>query len=271
MRNVWIIGAAALALGAAGCGSQSSPSAVQDVPVAASTTASEMSQTVDVAANKPSIGVMDVAHGDDLVIDATGSASFGYQGAIHQDDNRAGESSVDPSGTTSVGGQEVPYKVDESAVLPSAPVGALIARIGDGRWFEVDSSWQGLARASGMLSFAFNDETDSYADNTGSYTVTVKDAGPTAGTANSPPPFVYAPPVSSPTPAETEPSLDGSAERTSCEDFSRLDDDQQASVVEQMLEEMNQTGWGVDEVLPNVRAMCNVYPPDTPISVTMTG
>lgn len=79
----------------------------------------------------------------------------------------------------------------------------------------------------------------------------------------------YTPP---PAPATSEVApASGGAENTRCEQFSTMDPNEQATVVEEMLEEMHQTGWGVGTVLPNVRAMCASYPPNTPISVTMTG
>lgn len=60
----------------------------------------------------------------------------------------------------------------------------------------------------------------------------------------------------------------GSAKDTTCEEFSQLDDDQQQVVVQEMMDELgpSATEWGVNVVLPNVRAMCSMYPPNTPIS-----
>jgi hypothetical protein len=83
-------------------------------------------------------------------------------------------------------------------------------------------------------------------------------------------PYRYTPPPThEPDPAP--PAGSSGAGRTTCEQFSTKDANGQAELVQQMLEEMHQTGWGVDVVLPNVRAMCAIYPSNTPISVTMTG
>jgi hypothetical protein len=58
-------------------------------------------------------------------------------------------------------------------VLPSAPIGALMARIGDGDWFLVGSHASFSAPRSGQLVFAFNDRASFYTDNSRSIEGTV--------------------------------------------------------------------------------------------------
>jgi hypothetical protein len=224
---------------------------------------------VEVSASERSTGAIDVVEGEHLAITATGSASYGYQGGADENGNNAGESMVDPAGELSIGGTAVDPKIDDSAMLPSAAVGSLIAQVDGGAWFEVGDSWQGDAPASGTLLLAFNDEPNSYSDNSGSYRVQIDSGGAPSATSA---PDTQSSRVPPPAPTATRATLSsGGAARTTCQQFSMLDANSQANVVQRMLEELNQTSWGVDVVLPNVRAMCAMYPSNTPISVTMSG
>jgi hypothetical protein len=82
---------------------------------------------------------------------------------------------------------------------------------------------------------------------------------------------VQAPAPTPVAPAPTRPSS-GAANAT-CERFSQLDANGQQALVQQMMDELGPQAqqWGIDVVLPNVRAMCSIYPPNTPISTVFTG
>lgn len=63
---------------------------------------------------------------------------------------------------------------DNNTILPSEPKGTLIGRIGNGPWFRVGPAYEGIAPASGVLYFIFNDKLDAFGDNTGSLQVVVE-------------------------------------------------------------------------------------------------
>ena len=58
-------------------------------------------------------------------------------------------------------------------VVPSAPVGALVGRIGESTPFTIGESANVTANASGQLHLAMNDWPDSYSDNHGMVTVLI--------------------------------------------------------------------------------------------------
>ncbi|MFJ5015188.1 LecA/PA-IL family lectin [Streptomyces griseoluteus] len=62
-------------------------------------------------------------------------------------------------------------------VLPGAPVGALIARIGSGAWFMVGASQTFHAQEDGEVTVAYNDRSGLYGDNSGEYTALVENHG----------------------------------------------------------------------------------------------
>jgi serine/threonine protein kinase len=129
--------------------------------------------TVDVSATEEATptGVV-ITSGEHLSTRASGRASSGYQGTTTTSDI-AGPTTIAPDGTTTIYGEPAASKQDSTAECPSAPIGALIARIGTGQWFEVGASWSGVAQAAGELDLAFNDEPGDYTDNTGFYVVTI--------------------------------------------------------------------------------------------------
>jgi hypothetical protein len=68
-----------------------------------------------------------------------------------------------------VDGRVCDPKYDPDSLLPSAPLGGLLVRIGSGAWRFIGSSSSLRAGTSGPLTLAVNDAARS--DNTGSYTV----------------------------------------------------------------------------------------------------
>ena len=73
-----------------------------------------------------------------------------------------------PAGTSLVDTKDSPYPA--GFVLPGAPAYGLVARVGTGSWMQVGTGPVQI-KGKGDLVFAFND--DVFADNTGSFTVTV--------------------------------------------------------------------------------------------------
>ena len=107
--------------------------------------------------------------GAKVSIKATGSILYGYEGAT----GCVGYPAVDPNGNRSLNG--VPcnpkVKVDPLTPLPTAPVGALIARVGStGPWHLIGSSGSITATQTGTLFVAYNDEIRSD-DHGGGYVI----------------------------------------------------------------------------------------------------
>ncbi|HVA42523.1 MAG TPA: fibronectin type III domain-containing protein, partial [Acidimicrobiales bacterium] len=132
-----------------------------------------------------SAGIL-VLPGESYSVTGTGAATYGTEGG-----NCAGVPSVDPNGNRTLNGISCGQKIDPSATLGTAPIGALIAQAGtpgSGGWFLVGSSFSTTATDSicGFLSFLVNDSYN--ADDTGQYniTVTLGSAG-TTGSGGTPP------------------------------------------------------------------------------------
>ncbi|MER8237014.1 LecA/PA-IL family lectin [Streptomyces sp. NPDC094049] len=62
-------------------------------------------------------------------------------------------------------------------VLPGAPVGMLIARIGSGPWLAVGSAQTFRAGDAGEITVAYNDRPGAYVDNSGEYAVMIQNHG----------------------------------------------------------------------------------------------
>ncbi|WP_405741480.1 LecA/PA-IL family lectin [Streptomyces sp. NBC_01525] len=62
-------------------------------------------------------------------------------------------------------------------VLPGAPVGALIARVGSGPWFAAGPSQTFSAQEDGEITVAYNDRPGMYGDNSGEYTASIENHG----------------------------------------------------------------------------------------------
>lgn len=97
-----------------------------------------------------------VTAGQQLTFQASGQILFGRQASL----------SSGPAGSTTFQGRHRPYPV------PSAPVGALIGRVGNGQAFIIGANTQPITMpASGRLMLGVND--DQFADNSGTFQVTV--------------------------------------------------------------------------------------------------
>ncbi|MCX6020320.1 MAG: hypothetical protein NTZ05_01040, partial [Chloroflexi bacterium] len=70
-----------------------------------------------------------------------------------------------------LGNSTCPPKLDGNAPLPSAPIGALLGRIGGGSWFMIGSNRTFIADRAGRLSLLYNDTYRG--DNDGRYEVMV--------------------------------------------------------------------------------------------------
>jgi hypothetical protein len=82
-----------------------------------------------------------------------------------------------PDGTMYIDGHYAGAYTHPEAVLPGAPIGALIARIGSGPWLSVGSSQTFRAQEAGEVIVAYNDRPKLYGDNTGDYSVMVENHG----------------------------------------------------------------------------------------------
>ena len=100
-----------------------------------------------------------VAIGRSVAVTATGTWCMGGTGATAECGGPDGIRWANPA--------------ESDMVLPSAKMGALMARIGLGPWFAVGSSTGFTATVSGRLTLAFNDRACCYSDNSGSIQATV--------------------------------------------------------------------------------------------------
>ena len=109
--------------------------------------------------------------GDTIVITATGTAGYGYEGTPPC----VGYPTTDPDGNRYLGNLNCGPKDDPDAALPGAAIGLLIARFGGGAWFAVGTGTTVTAHRNGYIYLAYNDTA--YTDNTGSYSATITKHG----------------------------------------------------------------------------------------------
>jgi PA-IL-like protein len=110
---------------------------------------------------------VNVAVGDTYRMSATGSGQNGYDSG----DACSGYVTTHPDGSQNLGSHECAPKYDPSAALPTAAIGQLIWRIGNGPWQAAPASF--TATIAGLLILAYNDDPGQYGDNSGFYTATV--------------------------------------------------------------------------------------------------
>ncbi|HEV2580006.1 MAG TPA: LecA/PA-IL family lectin [Ktedonobacteraceae bacterium] len=120
---------------------------------------------------------IDLTVGTDITITASGQATFGIGST--QDCNTTEETQPDGQRILS-DGTLCPGKIDPSAVLPSSPVGELLASFGSSGWFAVGSSDGFTSAASGRLFLLYNDISGQYGNNSGTYQVVVTTSTPSA-------------------------------------------------------------------------------------------
>jgi len=122
---------------------------------------------------------IDILAGQQLTIHASGMATYGLDSAPCG----SGVMATDPDGGRFLAGTSCGSKSDPASVLPTAPIGALLGRIGSGPWFVVGSNYSGVASSSGRLFLLYNDDPGYYSDNGGGYSADITVCG--GGTAGS--------------------------------------------------------------------------------------
>ena len=131
---------------------------------------STLATVVEVPANMstPTSSGVILQVGELLNVEATGSASYGFEGTCDC------FPTTFPDGSRFNGTIDLGPKPDPFAVLPSAPIGALIGEIGvSGPWFFVGESYSAPADRSGEFFLLYNDAVGTYSNNFGSYFATV--------------------------------------------------------------------------------------------------
>jgi hypothetical protein len=154
--------------------------ALQLAPTASAAPApAERSVTVNVPAvsQTPTRSRAHYFRGELLEISAHGMAGYGAESQA----GCVGAPTTTPDGNRSLSGAPCSQKIDPSAVLPTAPIGSLIASIGvpgqpgSSGWFYVGNylrlrNW----RDSGEIYLLYNDVPGEYGNNLGSYNALLK-------------------------------------------------------------------------------------------------
>ncbi|MFN0089591.1 MAG: hypothetical protein ACKVWR_04865 [Acidimicrobiales bacterium] len=164
-------------LGSSGAGAQGgglAPAAVETYLVSATSGGTANVNLPGAGGSAPLGAGVSLVSGQQVTVRATGSID------IDVTNPPSPHISPDPNGIGAC---------DASCLLPGAPFGALVARVGGGAWQMVGA---GPVKLSGVgeVQFAINDST--YSDNGGEYTVTMSDpvtlsaTGPLTGLPNSP-------------------------------------------------------------------------------------
>ncbi|MEW2587868.1 LecA/PA-IL family lectin [Streptomyces virginiae] len=81
-----------------------------------------------------------------------------------------------PDGTRYIDDKFAGAHVAQS-VVPGAPVGTLIARVGSGPWFAAGCSQTFRAQEDGEITVAYNDRPGMYGDNLGEYSALIENHG----------------------------------------------------------------------------------------------
>ncbi|WP_088318783.1 hypothetical protein [Kineosporia sp. R_H_3] len=118
---------------------------------------------------------MAVSAGSTVSVRAGGSVVGGYFAV----DSCTGQNEFAPSGARSVtgGAGSCPPLYDATeAVLPGAPIGALLVRVGTGGWSLAGGSRSFTAASGGTVAFTVNDLKRS--DNSGEFSVTYSVTAP---------------------------------------------------------------------------------------------
>lgn len=109
---------------------------------------------------------IDIVAGQQINIKASGKAQYGYQGT-----ECIGYPETDPDGKRYLPNSICSPKIDSNAILSSAAIGQLIARVGSDTWFLVGSYYTEKAKSSGRLFFLYNESY--WSDNTKGYNINV--------------------------------------------------------------------------------------------------
>jgi TIR domain len=126
-----------------------------------------VSMTVTVPANENCVNVgMNVAAKERIRFSANGIATYGPEG-----EPLNYTPTTNPDGDRfDLTGQRIPKKTDPGALLPSAPVGALVGKVNNKKFF-IGTSNQFLMPEAGALFLCYNDSY--FPGNTGEYEVTI--------------------------------------------------------------------------------------------------
>jgi len=117
------------------------------------------------------VGTVSLEAGELFSVTASGSAKFGFGGT----DTCAGTPWTAPDGSRH--GDDGTRCADfhspnpNGVLVPGAPNGTLVGKIGDGPWFAIGTDYIGTAPRTGILTLAYND--DSHDDNSGTYTANI--------------------------------------------------------------------------------------------------
>ncbi|MFD1937328.1 MULTISPECIES: LecA/PA-IL family lectin [Nonomuraea] len=102
----------------------------------------------------------------DEVITVSASGRASYNGGVTY-----------PDGTRFIEGKYSGAYMAPGLLLPGAPAGALIARVGSGPWLAVGSCQTFRAQDAGEVTVAYNDKPGQYGDNAGEYVATIENHG----------------------------------------------------------------------------------------------
>lgn len=110
-----------------------------------------------------------VKRNDVFTVGASGRATF---------DN--GRRVTYPDGTQRIEGVYAGGYMHPGSLLPGAPVGYAIVRVGSGPWLAAGTSQTFMAYEDGEVTVAYNDQPGKFGDNSGEYSVLVENHGPAA-------------------------------------------------------------------------------------------
>jgi hypothetical protein len=133
------------------------------------------SYSASVAAAKDTVAGVAVSAGSSISVRASGSIVGGYFAV----DSCTGQNEFSPTGARSVTGASGPCKLlfdANESVLPGAPIGALLVRVGTGGWSLAGASRSFTAASGGTVAFTVNDLKRS--DNSGAFSVTYSVTSP---------------------------------------------------------------------------------------------
>ncbi|MEV6258951.1 LecA/PA-IL family lectin [Nocardia sp. NPDC051911] len=106
-----------------------------------------------------------VSRDDVFTVSGSGRAAYGRDATTY------------PDGTRYIDGKYAGAYMKAEGVVPGAPIGTLIVRVGSGPWFAAGSAQTFRALEDGEVIVAYNDWPGKYGDNSGEYVATVENHG----------------------------------------------------------------------------------------------
>jgi hypothetical protein len=110
---------------------------------------------------------LNVRRGESIQFSAIGEGRYGYEGSPVN-----ATPLTNPDGERYVNGRNIGRKNDPNAFF-YGPIGALVARVGNGDYFLVGSGNQLIMPQSGVLYLCYNEVAGSGSDNGGGYEVSI--------------------------------------------------------------------------------------------------